>query len=83
MNKLMFKRMSNEINRLVYNELRDKILDNMKLNNVSNIDIIAEYLIELTFDDLINISKAAEILDWQTIGRIISKVAENYTDKEV
>ena len=83
MNKLTFKRMSNEINRLVYNELRDKILRNMQLNNVSNIDIIAEYLIEVTFDDLINISKAAEILDWQTIGRIISKVGEDYIKKEV
>lgn len=82
MNNFIFKRMSNEINRRVQNELRDKILDNMNLDDVPNIDIIAEYLSHLTFDDLINISKAAEVLDWQLVGRTIGVVGELYKDKE-
>lgn len=83
MDKLIFIRMSNEINGRINNELRDKILDNMKLDDVPNIDIITEYINQLDFESLINMCKVADILDWQLVGRIIGVVGETYKDKEV
>lgn len=83
MDKLIFTRMSNEINGRINNELRDKIIDNMKLDDVPNIDIIIEYIKQLDFESLINMCKVADILDWQLVGRIIGVVGETYKDKEV
>ena len=47
MSNLIYTRMNNEINIRLKNELRDKILDNMNLDDVPNLDVIAEYVNEL------------------------------------
>lgn len=83
MDKLIFTRMNNEINGRLRRELRDKILDNMNLDDVPNIDIIAEYLDKLSITQLLELNDIAEVLDWQLIGRIIGVVGETYKDKEV
>ena len=83
MDKLIFTRMNNEINRRLKNELRDKILDNMNLDDVHNLDIIIEYLDKLSIAQLLELNDIAEVLDWQLIGRTIGVVGETYKDKEV
>lgn len=83
MDKLIYTRMNNEINRRLKNELRDKILDNMNLDDVPNIDIIIEYLDKLSIPQLLELNDIAEVLDWQLIGRTIGVVGETYKDKEV
>ena len=83
MDKLIYTRMNNEINRRLKNELRDKILDNMNLDDVPNLDIIIEYLDKLSIAQLLELNDIAEVLDWQLIGRIIGVVGETYKDKEV
>ena len=83
MDKLIFTRMNNEVNRRLRRELRDKILDNMNLDDVLNIDVIAEYLDGYDIAQLIELSKIAKTLDWQLVGRIIGVVGETYKDKEV
>ena len=83
MDKLIFTRMNNEINRRLKNELRDKILDNMNLDDVPNLDIIIEYLDKLSIAQLLELNDIAEVLDWQLIGRTIGVVGETYKDKEV
>ena len=83
MDKLIFTRMNNEINRRLKNELRDKILDNMNLDDVPNLDIIIEYLDKLSIAQLLEVNDIAEVLDWQLIGRTIGVVGETYKDKEV
>lgn len=83
MDKLIFTRMNNEINRQLKNELRDKILDSMNLDDVPNLDIIIEYLDKLSIAQLLELNDIAEVLDWQLIGRTISVVGETYKDKEV
>lgn len=83
MDKLIYTRMNNEINRRLKNELRDKILDNMNLDDVPNLDIIIEYLDKLSIAQLLELNDIAEVLDWQLIGRTISVVGETYKDKEV
>ena len=83
MNNLMYTRMNDEINRRLKNELRDKILDSINLDDVSNIDIIAEYLDKLSIAQLLELNDIAEVLDWQLIGRTIGVVGETYKYKEV
>lgn len=83
MDKLIYTRMNNEINRRLKNELRDKILDNMNLDDVPNLDIIIEYLDKLSIAQLLELNDIAEVLDWQLIGRTIGVVGETYKDKEV
>ena len=83
MDKLIFTRMNNEINRQLKNELRDKILDSMNLDDVPNLDIIIEYLDKLSIAQLLELNNIAEVLDWQLIGRTIGVVGETYKDKEV
>ena len=83
MDKLIFTRMNNEINRQLKNELRDKILDSMNLDDVPNLDIIIEYLDKLSLAQLLELNDIAEVLDWQLIGRTICVVGETYKDKEV
>ena len=83
MDKLIFTRMNNEINRQLKNELRDKILDSMNLDDVPNLDIIIEYLDKLSIAQLLELNDIAEVLDWQLIGRTIGVVGETYKDKEV
>ena len=83
MDKLIYTRMNNEINRRLKNELRDKILDNMNLDDVPNLDIIIEYLDKLSIVQLLELNNIAEVLDWQLIGRTIGVVGETYKDKEV
>ena len=83
MNNMTYGRMNNEINRRLKNELRDKILDNMNLNDVPNLDIIIEYLDKLSIAQLLELNDIAEVLDWQLIGRTIGVVGETYKDKEV
>ena len=83
MDKLIFTRMNNEINRQLKNELRDKILDSMNLDDVPNLDIIIEYLDKLSIAQLLELNDIAEVLDWQLIGRTIGVVGEIYKDKEV
>ena len=83
MDKLIYTRMNNEINRRLKNELRDKILDNMNLDDVPNLDIIIEYLDKLSIAQLLELNDIAEVLDWQFIGRTIGVVGEIYKDKEV
>ena len=83
MNNVIYTRMNNEINRRLKNELRDKILDNMNLDDVPNVDIIAEYLNKLSIAQLLELNDIAEVLDWQLIGRTIGVVGETYKDKEV
>lgn len=90
MNKMIYARMNNEINRRLKNELRDKILDNMNLDDVpinniqyENIGIISEYLDKLSIAQLLELNDIAEVLDWQLIGRTIGVVGETYKDKEV
>lgn len=83
MNNLIYTRMNNEINRRLKNELRDKILDNMNLDDVPNLDIIIEYLDKFSIAQLLELNDIAEVLDWQLIGRIIGVVGETYKDKEV
>ena len=83
MDKLIFTRMNNEINRRLKNELRDKILDNMNLDGVPNLDIIIEYLDKLSIAQLLELNDIAKVLDWQLIGRTIGVVGETYKDKEV
>lgn len=75
--------MNNEINRRLKNELSDKILDNMNLDDVPNLDIIIEYLDKLSIAQLLELNDIAEVLDWQLIGRTIGVVGETYKDKEV
>lgn len=82
MNKMIYTRMNNEINRRLKNELRDKILDNMDLDDVPNIDIIAEYLDKLSIAQLLELNDVAEVLDWQFIGRNIGVVGKIYKDNE-
>ena len=83
MNILIYTRMNDEINRQLKNELRDKILDNMNLDDVPNLDIIIEYLDKLSIAQLLELNNIAEVLDWQLIGRTIGVVGETYKDKEV
>lgn len=83
MSNLIYTRMNNEINRRLKNELRDKILDNMNLDDVPNLDIIIEYLDKLSIAQLLELNDIAEVLDWQLIGRTIGVVGETYKDKEV
>ena len=83
MNILIYTRMNDEINRQLKNELRDKILDNMNLDDVPNLDIIIEYLDKLSIAQLLELNDIAEVLDWQLIGRTIGVVGETYKDKEV
>ena len=83
MDKLIYTRMNNEINRQLKNELRDKILDSMNLDDVPNLDIIIEYLDKLSIAQLLELNDIAEVLDWQLIGRTIGVVGETYKDKEV
>lgn len=83
MNNLIYTRMNDEINRRLKNELRDKILDNMNLDDVPNLDIIIEYLDKLSIAQLLELNDIAEALDWQLIGRTIGVVGETYKDKEV
>lgn len=83
MDKLIYTRMNNEINRRLKNELRDKILNNMNLDDVPNLDIIIEYLDKLSIAQLLELNDMAEVLDWQLIGRTIGVVGETYKDKEV
>lgn len=83
MNNLIYTRMNDEINRRLKNELRDKILDNMNLDDVPNLDIIIEYLDKLSIAQLLELNDIAEVLDWQLIGRTIGVVGETYKDKEV
>ena len=83
MDKLIDTRMNNEINRRLKNELRDKILNNMNLDDVPNLDIIIEYLDKLSIAQLLELNDIAEVLDWQLIGRTIGVVGETYKDKEV
>ena len=83
MNILIYTRMNDEINRQLKNELRDKILDNMNLDDVPNLDIIIEYLDKLSIPQLLELNDIAEVLDWQLIGRTIGVVGETYKDKEV
>ena len=83
MDKLIYTRMNNEINRRLKNELRDKILDNMNLDDVPNLDIIIEYLDKLSIAQLLELNDIAEVLDWQLIGRTIGVVGETYKYKEV
>ena len=83
MDKLIYTRMNNEINRRLKNELRDKILDNMNLDDVRNLDIIIEYLDKLSIAQLLELNDIAEVLDWHLIGRTIGVVGETYKDKEV
>ena len=83
MDKLIYTRMNNEINRRLKNELRDKILNNMNLDDVPNLDIIIEYLDKLSIAQLLELNDIAEVLDWQLIGRTIGIVGETYKDKEV
>ena len=78
-----FARMNDEVNRRFRCELRDKILSNMNLDDVPNIDIINEYLNKLSIAQLLELNDIAEVLDWQLIGRIIGVVGETYKDKEV
>ena len=75
--------MNDEINRRLKNELRDKILDNMNLDDVPNLDIIIEYLDKLSIAQLLELNDIAKVLDWQLIGRTIGVVGETYKDKEV
>lgn len=82
MDNFIFKRMNKEINFQLRNELRDKILDNMNLDDVPNMSIIFEYLNECNIEYLLELSKIAEILDWQLVGRIIGVIGETYKDKE-
>ena len=83
MDKSIYTRMNNEINRRLKNELRDKILDNMNLDDIPNLDIIIEYLDKLSIAQLLELNDIAEVLDWQLIGRTIGVVGETYKDKEV
>ena len=83
MDKLIFTRINNEINRQLKNELRDKILNNMNLDDVPNLDIIIEYLDKLSIAQLLELNDIAEVLNWQLIGRTIGVVGETYKDKEV
>ena len=83
MDKLIFTRMNNEINGRLRRELRDKILDNMNLDDVPNLNIIIEYLDKLSINQLLELNDIAEVLDWQLIGRTIGVVGETYKDKEV
>ena len=75
-----FTRMNNEVDRRFRFELRDKILNNMNLDDVPNIDIIAKYLDKLSIAQLIDLYNIAEILDWQHVGRIIGVVGETYKE---
>ena len=83
MNSVAFTRMSNEINRRLHDELRDRILDNMNLKSGSTINTIVDYIDRLDSNSLINLCNVAEVLDWQVVSRIISIVGETYTYKEV
>ena len=83
MDNMTYRRMNDEINRRLRNELRDKILDNMNLDDVLNISIIVEYLDKLSIAQLLELNDIAEVLDWQLIGRTIGMVGETYKDKEV
>lgn len=76
------KRITLNVTNILKNEVRDKVLDNMRLDDVPNIDIIAEYINELDLESLMNICKFAEVLDWQVVGRTIGVIAENYKDKD-
>ena len=78
MNDLTIARMTNEVNRRFQQDMRDKILDNMNLDDVPNLDIISEYINALDVESLLRICKVAEILDWQRVGRIIGVVGEYY-----
>jgi len=83
MTNLVYTGMNDEINRRLKNELRDKIFYSMNLDDVPNIDIIAEYLNKLSIAQLLELNDVAKVLDWQLIGRIIGVVGEIYNDKEV
>ena len=63
MDKLIYTRMNNEINRRLKNELRDKILDSMNLDDVPNLDIIIEYLDKLSITQLLELNDMAEVLE--------------------
>jgi hypothetical protein len=83
MNKSMLMMMNANVNKRLRFELRDKILDNMNLDDVPNLDIVAEYLDKLSIPQLLELNDIAEVLDWQLIGRTIGVVGETYKDKEV
>ena len=76
------KRINLSVTERLKNEVRDKILDNMNLDDVPNLDVIAEYVNELDLESLMNICRFAEVLDWQLIGRTIGVIIEDYKDKD-
>ena len=71
-----------EISRRLIQELRDKLLDNMNLDDV-NIDNVAAYINTCPTNHLLDLCKIAEALDdWQLIGRIIGNAVETYKNVE-
>ena len=69
------------INRCFVNELRDKLLDNMNLDDV-NIETVSAYINKCSIDRLLEINSIAEALDdWQLVGRIIGNAVEQFKIK--
>ena len=69
-----------DVKRQLVNELRDKLIDNMNLDDV-NVDAVAAYIKECNIEQLIELNKIAEVLDdWQLVGRIIGCSVETYVE---
>lgn len=70
-----------EIHRQFVNQLRDKIFDNMHLDDVE-VDAVEAYIKTCTIEQLIELNKIAEVLDdWQLIGRIIGNAVIQFEIK--
>ena len=64
------------------NQLRDKILYNMILDDV-NLAAVNKYICTCSIDQLLKLHQIAEVLDdWQLIGRIIGNAVEQFKEKD-
>ena len=82
MNELVHKRMSREVGIRLKNEMRDELIYNMNLDDV-NIDNVIKFINNCTLEQMLELTKVANVLDWQLIGRVISVVVDTYNDSEV
>lgn len=71
-----------EITGNLRDELRDKILDNMMLDDV-NLAAVNQYINTCSIEQLLKLYQIAEALDdWQLVGRIIGNAVEHFKEKD-
>lgn len=75
-NNIMHSLAHDTIIKRLKNEIRDKLIDNMHLDDV-NIDNVIKYLNNCSLQQMLELYQINEILDdWQLIGRVIGVVID-------